>query len=114
MTSNDSNSPDIGFIVLIVFAILALIPLAIGFDSFEELFRIGKIILIAVLVLVVVASAVFGYLFFKGRIKKRNTKKRKNSNDNENSDNKVKSISDLSYQKGKKEAVIVVPKFEEA
>ena len=39
MTSNNSNSSDVGFIVLISFAILALIPLAIGVDSFAELIK---------------------------------------------------------------------------
>ncbi|NPE08624.1 MAG: hypothetical protein GNW80_10120 [Asgard group archaeon] len=88
MTSNNSDNSAVGFIVLISFAVLALIPLAIGFDSFEELFRVGKIILIVVLVIAVVAGAIFGYLFYKRKIGKRNAKKEKNSNENLNQKNK--------------------------
>ena len=74
MTSNNSNSSDVGFIVLISFALLALIPLAIGFESFSELFHIGKIMLIVVLVVAVTAGGVFAYLFFRGKIRRRTTK----------------------------------------
>ena len=82
MTSNNSDNSDVGFIVLISFAVLALIPLVIGFDSFEELFRVGKIILIVVLVVAVVAGVIFSYFFYKRKIGKRNAKKEKNSNEN--------------------------------
>ncbi len=74
MTSSNSDNSDVGFIVLISFAVLALIPLAIGFDSFEELFRVGKIILIVVLIIVIVAGAFFEFLLYKRKIKKGNTK----------------------------------------
>jgi len=77
MTSNNSNSSDVGFIVLISFAVLALIPLTIGFDSFEKLFRVGKIILIVILVVAVVMGALFGYIFYKRKIGKRNVGKEK-------------------------------------
>ncbi|MBY8994768.1 MAG: hypothetical protein KGD59_09495 [Candidatus Heimdallarchaeota archaeon] len=93
MTSKDSNSSDVGFVVLISFAILALIPLAIGFDSFdsfEELFRVGKIILIVVLVVAVVAGAIFGYILYKRKISSRDSKKEKNSSE----------YKDLEKQKG--------------
>ncbi|NHJ33215.1 MAG: hypothetical protein FK732_10150 [Asgard group archaeon] len=85
MTSNNSNSSDVGFIVLISFALLALIPLAIGFDSFTELFRVGKIILIVVLVVTVIAGGIFGFLFTKGKIRRRKTKNEKKSDGNLNS-----------------------------
>jgi uncharacterized integral membrane protein len=82
MTNKDSNISDVGFVVLISFAILALIPLAIGFDSFEELFRVGKIILIVVLVVAVVAGAIFGFILYKRKISFRDSKKDKNSYEN--------------------------------
>jgi hypothetical protein len=84
MTGNGSSSSDVGFIVLIFFALLALIPLAIGVNSFDELFRVGKIIIIVVIVAAVIAGVIFGYLFFKGKIRKRNTKKERKSDENQN------------------------------
>ncbi len=112
MTSNNSDNSDVGFIVLISFAVLALIPLAIGFDSFEELFRVGKIILIVVLVLAVVAGAIFGYLFYKRKIGKRNAKKEKNSNENTES-KKQGNVTEVHEKRNSEEIEIVDPIFEE-
>ncbi len=112
MTSNNSDNSDVGFIVLISFAVLALIPLAIGFDSFEELFRVGKIILIVVLVLAVVAGAIFGYLFYKRKIGKRNVKKEKNSNENTES-KKQGNVTEIQEKRNPEEIEIVDPIFEE-
>ena len=112
MTSNNSDNSDVGFIVLISFAVLALIPLAIGFDSFEELFRVGKIILIVVLVVAVVTGAIFGYLFFKRKIRKRNTKKEKNSNENIKS-KKQRNVTEVPEKRNSEEIEIIDPIFEE-
>lgn len=112
MTSNNSDNSAVGFIVLISFAVLALIPLAIGFDSFEELFRVGKIILIVVLVIAVVAGAIFGYLFYKRKIGKRNAKKEKNSNENLES-KKQGNITKIHEKRNSEEIEIVEPIFEE-
>lgn len=112
MTSNNSDNSAVGFIVLISFAVLALIPLAIGFDSFEELFRVGKIILIVVLVITVVAGAIFGYLFYKRKIGKRNAKKEKNSNENLES-KKQGNITKIHEKRNSEEIEIVEPIFEE-
>lgn len=94
MTSNNSDNSDVGFIVLISFAVLALIPLAIGFDNFEELFRVGKIILIVVLVVAVVAGVIFGYLFYKRKIRKRNAKKEKNTDERIDSEKQEGSLTE--------------------
>jgi len=112
MTSNNSDNSDVGFIVLISFAVLALIPLAIGFDSFEELFRVGKIILIMVIVVTVVTGAIFGYLFYKRKIGKRNAKKEKNSNENIQS-KKQRNVSKVHEKRNPEEIEIVDPIFDE-
>ncbi len=112
MTSNNSDNSDVGFIVLISFAVLALIPLAIGFESFEDLFRVGKIILIVVLVVAVVAGAIFSYLFYKRRIGKRNAKKEKNSNENIES-KKQGTVTEVPEKRNSEEIEIIDPIFEE-
>ena len=112
MTGNNSDNSDVGFIIIISFAVLALIPLAIGFDSFEELFRVGKIILIVLLVVAVVTGAIFGYLFYKRKIRKRNAKKEKNAN--ENIDSKIQgNVTDVREKRNPEEIEIVDPIFEE-
>ncbi len=83
MSGNTNSGSDVGFIVLIAFTIIALIPLAIGFESFEELIHIGKIILIVILVVAVVAGAILGYFIFKGKIRRRNTQKEGRKDENE-------------------------------
>ena len=112
MTSNNSDNSDVGFIVLISFAVLALIPLAIGFESFEDLFRVGKIILIVVLVVAVVAGAIFSYLFYKRKIGKRNAKKEKNSNENIES-KKQGTVTEVPEKRNSEEIEIIDPIFEE-
>ncbi len=112
MTSNNSDNSDVGFIVLISFAVLALLPLIIGFDSFEELFRIGKIILIVVLFVAVVAGAIFGYLFYKRKIGKRNAMKEKNSNENIES-KKLGNVTEVHEKRNPVEIEIIDPIFEE-
>lgn len=112
MTGNNSDNSDVGFIVLISFAVLALIPLAIGFESFEGLFRVGKIILIVVLVVSAVAGAIFGYLFFKRKIGKRNAKKEKISNENLAS-KKQGNATEVHEKRNPEEIEIVDPIFEE-
>ena len=112
MTGNNSDNSDVGFIVLISFAVLALIPLAIGFESFEDLFRVGKIILIVVLVVAAVAGAIFGYLFYKRKIGKRNVKKEKNSDENIES-KKQGTVTEVHEKRNPKEIEIVDPIFEE-
>ncbi|MCK5158069.1 MAG: hypothetical protein KAR08_02860 [Candidatus Heimdallarchaeota archaeon] len=112
MTSNNSDNSDVGFIVLISFAVLALIPLVIGFDSFEELLRVGKIILIVVLVVTVVAGIIFGYLFYKRKIGKRNAKKEKNSNENIKS-KKQRNVTEVPEKRNSEEIEIIDPIFEE-
>ncbi|MCK5045642.1 MAG: hypothetical protein KAS22_03620 [Candidatus Heimdallarchaeota archaeon] len=112
MTSNNSDNSDVGFIVLISFAVLALIPLVIGFDSFEELLRVGKIILIVVLVVTVVAGIIFGYLFYKRKIGKRNAMKEKKSNEKFES-KKQGNVTEVLEKRNSEEIEIVDPIFDE-
>jgi len=71
----NNNGSDFGFLVFLLFIILLLIPLFFNVNSFEQYLFIGKIVLIVGLVLVVIAITVFGTLYYKRKVKKREIKK---------------------------------------
>ena len=71
----NNNGSDFGFLAFLLFAIVLLIPLFFNVNSFEQYLFIGKIVLIVSLVLVVIALSVFGTLYYKRKVKKREIKR---------------------------------------
>jgi hypothetical protein len=76
MSGKSNNKSDLGFIIFLVLAIVVLIPLAIGFESFESLIRTMKIVLGLVFGLTIIVLSVGGYYFYKRKVKKKALKKK--------------------------------------
>jgi hypothetical protein len=79
MSVNTNNKSDLGFIIFLVLAIAVLIPLGIGFDNFESLFRTIKIILGIAFGIIIMSFAVIGYFFFKRKYRRKNISKNKDN-----------------------------------
>ncbi|NHK30264.1 MAG: hypothetical protein FK730_02855 [Asgard group archaeon] len=99
MSGNTNNKSDLGFIIFLVLAVAILIPLSIGFDNFESLFRTMKIVLGIVFGIIIVGFGVIGYYFYKRKVKRKHTSKKEdkqktqselNNTNLENKDDKSK------------------------
>ncbi len=81
----NNQSSDLGFIVFLVFAGIMLIPLYFGVNDISELIRIGKIMLIIVVVLAVIISGVIGIIYIRRKTKnnyKKNSKEKNKEEEN--------------------------------
>ncbi|NHJ48073.1 MAG: hypothetical protein FK733_09820 [Asgard group archaeon] len=89
MSNNSNNKSDLGFIIFLVLAIAVMIPLAIGFESFESLLRTMKIVLGLLFGLTVIVLGVGGYFFYKRKVKKRNIAKKKAASEKSDGSNEI-------------------------
>ena len=72
--SNYENKSDLGFIVFLGLAIIILVPIGMGFNSFDQLLKIGKIILIVICIAAVSTCVIFSYLYIRKKTKSNNKK----------------------------------------
>jgi len=85
---NDQGS-DLEFILFLVFAGIMLIPLYFGVRDISELIRIGKIMLIIVVVLAVIISGVIGTIYIRRKTKNNYKKNSKEKNKKEEYSSKL-------------------------
>lgn len=104
----NNQSSDLGFIVFLVFAGIMLIPLYFGVRDISELIRIGKIMLIIVIVLAVIISGVIGTIYIR-----RKTKNNYKKNSREKTTNKKEEYSSKLHFKENENVSIIRPTVED-
>jgi len=67
--ASEKKGSDLGFIIFLIFAVIVMIPLAVGIDSFDQFILIGKIVLISAVVIVIALIAILVAIFIRKRIK---------------------------------------------
>ncbi|MGC9778256.1 MAG: hypothetical protein HZR80_03350 [Candidatus Heimdallarchaeota archaeon] len=76
MNGNNNNSKsDVGFLIFLILVVTAMIPFFIGFDNFNKILQISKIIIFVFTAIAVAASVVFGFIFFRKKLTFKNLKK---------------------------------------
>ncbi len=73
--NNNNNKSDVGFIIFLVLVVAIMIPFFIGYDNFNKILQISKIIIIVFSAIAVAASIVFGFIFFRRKASPKNLKK---------------------------------------
>jgi len=77
--SNNQGS-DLGFIVFLGIAALFIIPLIVGVETFDDIFRIGKIVLIIISIIAIIAVITIGILFYRRKFPRKKITKTEEEN----------------------------------
>lgn len=105
MNGNTNNKSDLGFLVFLILAIIILIPLGIGFDNFESLFKTIKITLGVVFGITILGLVIGGYFLARKKIMRGKKIKSKNEQNNQSNKNKTQMEEDDKANKVKIEII---------